>query len=89
MAPSAEIWQWEELSLLPKDQRPLAARIFKASGPPEIFQIRNEKVKVQKKVTAKGGLFGTSHEEIQTFIENREIRQKVLVDPNPSEGVLG
>ncbi|HTH13232.1 MAG TPA: flagellar assembly protein A, partial [Spirochaetia bacterium] len=82
-APEAESWEWEESLSLPDDQKALASRVSKAAGAPEVYQVRIEKVKVQKKVAGKGGLFGPGQEEIQTVIETREVKAKVLVDPNP------
>lgn len=81
--PTSETWEWSELAPLAEDLKPVATRVLKAAGPPQIYQVRSEKVKVQKKVPAKGGLFGGTQEEVQTVVETREIREKVLVDPNP------
>jgi len=81
--PTGETWEWEPSLSLPDEQKGLAARVVKSGGQPEVFQVRVEKVKVQKKVAGKGGLFGPGQEEIQTVIESREVREKVLVDPNP------
>ena len=81
--PTGEIWQWEELLPLPEESKALSTQILKAAGPPEVFLVRVEKVKVEKKTVGKGGLFGPGQEEVQTVIENREVREKVLVDPNP------
>lgn len=81
--PTGEAWDFEELAALPEEKKALSARVFKASGNPEVFRVRIEKVKVQRKVAGKAGLFGQGQEEIQTVIENREIKEKVLVDPNP------
>jgi len=83
IAPAGEGWQWEDLSPLPEGKKVLAAKVFQSAGPPEIYQIRLEKVRVQRKVASKGGLFGSGQEELQTVIENREVREKVLVDPHP------
>ena len=83
VAPSGETWQWGDLPPLHGDRKALAARVLKAGGPPTVFRVRMEKVKAQKTVATKGGIFGGSHEEIQTVIENKEVREKVLVDPNP------
>ncbi len=80
---TSEVWEWVELLPLPDDQKALASRVFKAAGPPEVFLIRTEKVKVEKTVAGKAGLFGSGQDETQTVVENREVREKVLVDPNP------
>ena len=81
--PTGERWEWEELPPFDEGKRALAAQVFRDAGPPEVYLVRVEKVKVQKKVKTKGGLFGAEHEEVQTVVENREVRQKVLVDPTP------
>ena len=81
--PSSEGWQWGELTPLAEEQKHLATRILKGAGPPEVYQVRLEKVRVQKKIAGKGGLFGSNQEEVQTVIESREVREKVLVDPHP------
>ena len=81
--PTGETWLWEDLPVISEDLKVLALRAFKEAGSPQIEQVRVEKVKVQKRIATKGGLFKSDHEEIQTVIETREIRQKVLVDPNP------
>lgn len=83
VAPTGESWEWTEGLQLPDDKKSLASRVIKAAGPPTVYQVRTEKVKVQKKVAGKAGLFGPGQEEVQTVIETREIREKVLVDPNP------
>jgi len=81
--PTGESWVWEDILPLPDGMKALAARVSKAGGPPDVHQVRLEKVKVQKKVAGKGGLFGPGQEEVQTVLETREVREKVLVDPNP------
>jgi uncharacterized protein (DUF342 family) len=83
VAPTSEAWEWESLPALTEEQKALAARVFQAAGAPEVFQVRVQKVKVQKRVAGKQGLFGTAADEVQTVIESREVREKVLVDPNP------
>lgn len=83
VSPVSETWEWSQTLVLSDEQRPLATRVIKAAGPPEVFQVRTEKVKVQKRVVGKGGLFGAGQEEVQTVIESRDVREKVLVDPNP------
>lgn len=85
VAPTGETWQWDEFAPLADDKKALAAQAFKKSGPPEVFQVRVEKVKVQKKVPGKAGLFGASADETQTVVEAREVREKVIVDPNPGK----
>lgn len=81
-APTSEHWQWNQ-ALEPSDpKRALVTRVLKAAGPPEVHQVRIEKVKVQKKVAPKGGLFG-QEPTLTTVVEEREVREKVLVDPNP------
>ena len=83
VAPAAETWEWETLPALSEEQKALATRVLQAAGTPEVYQVRLEKVKVRRKVAGKPGLFGQVAEEIQTVIESREVREKVLVDPNP------
>lgn len=81
--PVGESWEWRDLPALADERLSLATRVIKAAGPPDIQQVRVEKVKVQKKVAGKAGLFGPGQEEVQTVIESREVREKVLVDVNP------
>lgn len=84
VAPTGEVWEWDEgLLPLPEEKKALAARVIRATGVPEVFNVRVERVKVQKPAAAKGGLFGSSPAEKETILENREVREKVLVDPNP------
>ncbi len=84
--PRGEEWLWEETLALPEDVKELASKVVKSAGHPEVYQVRTEKVHVQRKVEVKGGLFGQDrHEELETVVENREVREKVLVDPHPGK----
>jgi len=84
--PRPEEWLWEELLPLPEDMKDLAAKVVKSAGHPEVYQVRTEKVHVQRKVEVKAGLFGQERrEELETVVENREVREKVLVDPHPGK----
>lgn len=68
LPPVGETWVWDEgLLPLPDEQKSLAVRVTKAAGVPEIYQVHQEKTKVNR-----GG---------HVQVEVRETKQKVLVDP--------
>lgn len=73
--------EWKEHPIpeaLAEDAEPF----FKSLDPPEIVQIRIEKVKKQKKVEKKQKLgFLPAKEEIVTVVEKQEIPETIEVDP--------
>ncbi|MEI8095247.1 MAG: flagellar assembly protein A [Spirochaetales bacterium] len=81
--PRGDDWIWDELLNLPPEMKELSVKVVKAAGHPEVYNVRVEKVHVQKKVEVKGGLFGHDKQGLETVVESREVREKVLVDPNP------
>jgi len=83
--PRSEQWIWQENLSLPAEMKDLSGKVAKAAGHPEVFNIRTEKVRVQKKVGAKGGALANDKQGFETSVENREVREKVLVDPNPGK----
>jgi hypothetical protein len=84
VSPVGESWEWEELPPLTAELSAVSSRVLRAAAAPDVYQVRVEQVKVQKKVPGKSGLFGPGQEEVQTVVETREVRETVLVDPNPS-----
>lgn len=66
---------------IPADLQALAQKILRNAPPPELYNIRVDKVTVEKRQPAKAGLFGAGKEEIVKVVENREVKERVSVDP--------
>jgi uncharacterized protein (DUF342 family) len=80
-APKNEQVSWEALPI-PDDMAPLQDETLGKAKAPEIYRIKIEKIKHEKKVAKAGALsFMPGKEEVSVSWEKKETREKVDVDP--------
>jgi len=72
--PVPEAWQWTELEAISGSEMEFVEKRLNETGPPEVYRTKNEEISVKKTVATAQG------EKVQTVIEKRQIRQKVIVD---------
>ena len=76
---------WESLPV-PADTLPYQEETLANAAPPEIFRIRTEKIKHEKKITKPGALpFMHAKEEVSVSWEKKESRESVEIDPAVKE----
>jgi uncharacterized protein (DUF342 family) len=83
--PVPETITWEDLPI-PDDIAPYREEALSKAEAPELYRIKVEKIKNEKKVLKPGALpFMPGKEEILVTWDKKETREKVTVDPQPKE----
>ena len=81
--PVGETVSWEALPE-PADMAPYREETLAKAGPPQIYRVKVEKIKHEKKVKKAGALpFMAAKEEIAVFWEKKETKEKVEVNTVP------
>ena len=79
--PQGEKTTWEDLPV-PDDIAPFQKEVLEGAEAPEIFRIKTEKIKHEKKVAKQGALpFMQGKEEVAVTWEKKESREAVNIDP--------
>ncbi|MDR0719095.1 MAG: FapA family protein, partial [Treponema sp.] len=83
--PVPETITWEDLPV-PADLAPYQEETLSKAKAPELYRIKVEKIKNEKKVIKPGALpFMPGKEEILVSWDKKETREKATVDPQPKE----
>jgi len=81
LAPTPETTVCEPFQI-PEGIKGIRDRLLAKAGIPEIWEIKEEKIKKERKVLKKQALpFLPPKEEIEVFFEKKETRNKVLINP--------